>query len=411
MTVRGECVAHGRFGRRVVPPIARMTKRRTVVAAVLAACAVVGANGASGANGAPATACAWPQYDAWLARIMQPDGHAVDVDSKHQQTTSEGQSYAMFFALVANDRATFDRALEWTRQHLAGGQFGPDGARLPAWQWGRRDDGSYGVIDPNSAADSDVWIAYDLLEAGRLWNDSRYTQTATSLMSQIRANETASLPGAGTVLLPGPKGFYQNGLARLNPSYTPVFVLRRLAQEDPQGPWTSIATSATEMIRIVSPRGYAPDWAAFHIGQGYVVDPVSGDAGSYDAIRTYLWAALTAQADALGQQQLAALGGMRASVTATGTVPERVKTTTGVGQGTAPVGFWGALLPYFRGLNDAQAETLAEHHLASDFAQARYYDRALALFGTGAAEQRYRFDIHGRLEPRWEGACQSVNAR
>ncbi len=124
-----------------------------------------------------------------------------------------------------------------------------------------------------------------------------------------------------------------------------------------------------------------------------------------------MWAALTAQADALGQQQLAALGGMRASVTATGTVPERVKTTTGVGQGTAPVGFWGALLPYFRGLNDAQAETLAEHHLASDFAQARYYDRALALFGTGAAEQRYRFDIHGRLEPRWEGACQSVNAR
>lgn len=419
MTVRSGLGAHalgGRAGmlralkrhtatRQETRPQAAKPQAAKAATIVLAACAGLGANGAS------AAACAWPQYDAWLARIVQPDGHAVDVDTKHRQTTSEGQSYAMFFALVANDRATFDRVLEWTRINLSGGQLGPDGARLPAWQWGRRDDGSEGVLDPNSASDSDVWIAYDLLEAGRLWNDSRYTQTAASLMGQIRANEIVSLPGAGTQLLPGPKGFYQNGLARLNPSYSPVFVLRRLAQDDPQGPWTAIATSATEMIRIVSPRGYAPDWAAFHIGQGYVVDPVNGDVGSYDAIRVYLWAALTSQADPLGQQQLAALGGMRASADATGTVPERVKTTTGTGQGTAPVGFWGALLPYFRALNDAQAETLAQRHLASDFGQARYFDRALALFGTGAAEQRYRFDIHGRLEPRWEGACQSVNAR
>jgi len=358
-----------------------------------------------------AAPCAWPQYDGWLAHVVQPDGRAMDVDTPRQQTTSEGQSYAMFFALVADDRATFDRALNWTRQNLAGGQFGPDGARLPAWQWGRRDDGSLGVIDPNSAADSDVWLAYDLFEAGRLWNDSRYTQTALALMSQVRANETAALPGAGTVLLPGPKGFYQNGLARLNPSYTPVFVLRRLAQEDPQGPWTEIANNSTEMIRIVSPRGYAPDWTAFHVGQGYVVDPVSGDTGSYDAIRTYLWAALTPSTDPLGARQLAALGGMRAAVAANGAIPERVATTTGAGQGAAPVGFWGALLPYFNALNDRQAAALAQRHLADESGHARYYDRALTLFGTGAAEQRYRFDIHGRLEPRWEGACQSVNAR
>lgn len=384
----------------------RAARSAAHVCVFAAASALVTAPGA--VHAAP---CAWPQYDVWLARIMQADGHAVDVDTKRQQTTSEGQSYAMFFALVANDRATFDRALEWTRQNLAGGQFGPDGARLPAWQWGKRDDGSFGVLDPNSAADSDLWIAYDLLEAGRLWHDSRYTQTALSLMSQIRANETVSLPGVGAMLLPGPKGFYQNGLARLNPSYTPVFVLRRLAEEDPQGPWTAIATNATEMIRIVSPRGYAPDWSAFHVGQGYVVDPVSGDTGSYDAIRTYLWAALTAPADALGARQLAALGGMRAAVDANGAPPERVATATGTGQGTAPVGFWGALLPYFQALNDKQAVTLAQNHLASDFGQARYYDRALTLFGAGAFDARYRFDIQGRLEPRWEGACQSVNAR
>ncbi|RKP47842.1 cellulose synthase complex periplasmic endoglucanase BcsZ [Pararobbsia silviterrae] len=368
--------------------------------------AIAGLSGA--AHAAP---CAWPQYDAWLAKVMQNDGRALDVDTKRRQSTSEGQSYAMFFALVANDRATFDRALDWTRRNLAGGVFGPDGAHLPAWQWGRRDDGNDGVVDPNSASDSDLWLAYDLLEAGRLWRESGYTRTALALMSQIRANETVALPGVGTMLLPGSSGFYQNGVARVNPSYTPAFVLRRLALEDPQGPWTAIATNATEMMRIVSPRGYAPDWAAFRVGQGYVVDPVAGDAGSYDAIRTYLWAALTARGDPLGARQLAILGGMRAAFDATAALPERVATLTGVVSGTAPVGFWAALLPYFNAFSDARGIAAAQQHLASDFAQARYYDRALALFGTGAFEQRYRFDVQGRLEPRWEAACQSDNAR
>jgi endoglucanase len=360
---------------------------------------------------AHAATCAWPQYDAWLAQVVQPEGRAIDVGTKPQQTTSEGQSYAMFFALVANDRASFDRVLDWTRTHLAGGRFGPDEARLPAWQWGPRDDGSLGVLDANSAADSDLWIAYDLFEAGRLWHESSYTQTARALLSQIRTNETVELPGIGLMLLPGPKGFYQNGLARLNPSYTPVFVLRRLAQEDPQGPWNAIALNTAEMIRIVSPHGFAPDWVGFHVGQGFVVDPVHGDTGSYDAIRVYLWAALTSTSDPLSARLLATLGGMRAAVDAHGVPPERVATITGVGQGTAPVGFWGALLPYLHALDDSQAVASAQRHLVDDFGQPRYYDRALSLFGTGVMEQRYRFDTHGRLEPRWEGACAPAAAR
>jgi endoglucanase len=361
--------------------------------------------------GARAAGCAWPQYDAWLARLVQPDGHVVDLDSPRQQTSSEGQSYALFFALVANDRASFDRVLGWTRANLAGGHLGPDDARLPAWQWARRDDGSFGVLDTNSAADSDLWIAYDLFEAGRLWHETAYTQTARALLSQIRAHETVDLPGIGQMLLPGPQGFYQNGLARFNPSYTPLFLLRRFAQEDPQGPWNAIALNTVEMIRIVAPHGFAPDWVGFHVGQGFVVDPVHGDTGSYDAIRVYLWAALTPAADPLAPRLLGLLGGMRSVVDANGAPPEIVATTTGVGRGTAPVGFWGALLPYLRALNDPQAVASAQTHLANDFAQPRYYDRALSLFGTGAAEQRYRFDLQGRLEPRWEAACASANAR
>ena len=399
--------------RRPRPVPFRRARRSVARGAMLMmlACGAGHAPAAAVATAEAEAACSWPQYEAWLARVVQPDGHAVDASTPQLQTTSEGQSYAMFFALVANDRPSFDRALQWTRANLSGGRFGPDEARLPAWQWGRREDGSFGILDPNSASDSDLWIVYDLFEAGRLWQEARYTQTARALLSQIRANETADLPGLGPVLLPASHGFFQNGLARLNPSYTPVFVLRRLAQEDPQGPWSAMAAGTVEMIRIVSPHGFVPDWVGFHVGQGFVVDPVKGDVGSYDAIRVYLWAALLPSADPLAARLLGTLGGMRSVIDANGAPPERVATVTGAAQGNAPVGYWGALLPYLRALNDPQAVGLAQNHLADDFAQARYYDRALALFGTGAAEARYRFDTRGRLEPRWEGACQSANAR
>ena len=40
----------------------------------------------------------------------------------------------MFFALVANDRARFDKLLSWTEANLAGGDLTQ---RLPAWSWGK----------------------------------------------------------------------------------------------------------------------------------------------------------------------------------------------------------------------------------------------------------------------------------
>ncbi|MEK9939779.1 MAG: glycosyl hydrolase family 8, partial [Methylotenera sp.] len=78
-------------------------------------------------------------------------------------TTSEGQAYALFFALVANDQPQFERLLQWTQLNLAQGNLATN---LPAWHWGQKADGSWGVIDGNSASDADIWIVYTLLEAG-----------------------------------------------------------------------------------------------------------------------------------------------------------------------------------------------------------------------------------------------------
>ncbi|MDR5739333.1 MULTISPECIES: cellulose synthase complex periplasmic endoglucanase BcsZ [unclassified Caballeronia] len=370
----------------------------------LAAGAVVAIAAASHASAAQS--CDWPAYRQFIERVVQADGRVIDRSTEAQQTTSEGQSYGMFFALVANDRASFDRMLGWTRANLAGGKFDAGDVRLPAWQWGRKADGSFGVMDANAASDADLWIAYDLLQAGRLWNEPAYTRLGRALAAQVVKEEVVDLPGLGPMLLPGPQGFNAGGVTRLNPSYLPLPLLRGLAHEMPDGPWTKLAQNAARLVKVTSPRGYAPDWAAYRNGQ-FVVDPKNGDIGSYDAIRVYLWAGLAASADPLARPWLDALPGMRQSVAKAGFPPEKVAATTGAASGEGPLSYWGALAPYFKSLNDERSLGLARAHLdaLNGSQDAVYYDRVLGLFGGGFIDGRYRFDENGRLVPNWRSAC------
>ncbi|MGF6918679.1 cellulose synthase complex periplasmic endoglucanase BcsZ [Paraburkholderia sp. 40] len=388
--------------------------RRTSFALALgigmtASASLAGLSGAARAaqNGA---ACGdWGAWQSFVQRFVQADGRVIDYSTPAQQTTSEGQSYALFFALVANDRATFDKLLGWTRANLAGNQFDAQNLRLPAWQWGKKPDGSYGVLDPNSASDSDLWIAYDLLQAGRLWHNPAYTQLGQALAERIAHDEVANLSGLGPMLLPGAQGFRNGNVTRLNPSYLPLPVLRALAHEVPDGPWAKLADNAYQFVKTVSPQGFAPDWAAWQNGR-FVVDPKNGDVGSYDAIRVYLWAGLASPADPLAKPWLGALGGMRAKVAQNGFPPEKVASTTGASSGEGPLSYWGALAPYFKTLGDEHGLGLARTRLAALDANVPgrepvYYDRVLGLFGTGFIDGRYRFDEAGSLVPAWRTAC------
>lgn len=352
----------------------------------------------------------WSAYRNFVSHTLQADGRVVDASTPALQSTSEGQSYGMFFALVANDRVNFDRILGWTRANLAGGQFDTGNLRLPAWQWGRRPEGSWGVLDPNAASDADLWIAYDLLQAGRLWHAPEYTALGTALADEVARREVVDLAGLGSMMLPGPKGFVNGGVTRLNPSYLPLPVLRGLAHELHGGPWRALAQNAFKMISATAPRGFAPDWAAWRAGQ-FVVDPGSGDTGSYDAIRVYLWAGLADMADPLARPWLNAVRGMQERVAQTGVPPEKVSATSGVGTGEGPLSYWGALAPYFAALGDQKGLALARARLAALSGgtaadEPVYYDRVLGLFGGGAVDGRYHFDANGQLVPSWQGACQ-----
>lgn len=345
------------------------------------------------------TPCTWPRYERFIKDNVQADGRVIDYGPP-QQTTSEGQSYAMFFALVNNDRAQFDRLLNWTQNNLANGDLS---RHLPAWQWGKRADERYGVLDANSAADADLWIAYDLAEAGRLWKEARYVKMAQAVLAEIEAKEVFALPGFGPMLAPGQEGFrLKDDVWRLNPSYMPLPLLRVAAALSPAGPWEQIAVNTVTLLQAVSPKGLTPDWVAYRSGEGFVTDPAKGDIGSYDAIRVYLWAGLTSSADPAYQRVLDALTGMSAAVVRTGNVPESVHSLSGDTADKGPVGFMAALLPYLSALkNTSGYDGLLEQVSALNAPQLNYYNAVLTLFGEGAVQGRYRFNAQGQLMPRW----------
>lgn len=194
----------------------------------------------------------WPAWDTFKAQFTSEEGRVISDDGEGGRTYSEGQAYGLFFALVANDRKGFDTLLRWTENNLSGGDLG---ARLPAWLWGRQPDGTWGVIDNNAASDADIWIAYVLGEAARLWNAPQYRALGARLAARIIAEETADLPGLGPSLLPAPSGFVEaEGRWKLNPSYMPLQVIQRLATLYPLPAWRQLTQSSEKIIVGASPK-------------------------------------------------------------------------------------------------------------------------------------------------------------
>lgn len=348
---------------------------------------------------------AWPAWQRFTQLYVSRDGRVIDASDPQQITTSEGQAYGLFLALIANDRAAFDTLLRWTENNLARGDL----ARwLPAWQWGRAADGSWQVLDSNPASDADLWMAYSLLQAGRLWCDPQLSTLGRELSARILREEVVLIPGLGAALLPGPRGFVDQQVWRLNASYLPIQVLRSLVRSDAQ--WTEVLHSAERVIVASAPRGFAADWIQYRAGDGFIIDRFTRGIGSYNAIRVYLWAGMLPKSDPLHTKLARQLAPMMNDTAQRGTPVESIDTQTLVRSGVGSAGFSAALLPMLA--NAGQRAALAAQHARSSKqslqnAQA-YYSDVLTLFGLGWLERRYEFAANGNLGVHWKAACRGV---
>jgi endoglucanase len=345
----------------------------------------------------------WAEWDGFKSRFVD-GGRVIDRSESGSFTTSEGQSYGLFFALVANDRNAFDQILKWTEANLAGGDLT---ARLPAWHWGKRPDGTWGIIDPNPASDSDLWIAYSLMEAGRLWKLERYTALGELLANRIFREEVEELPGLGWTLLPAPKGFKpEPGVWRLNPSYPPIQLLQRMAFQLPESAWSQLLAPAADLIVRSAPRGFAPEWIIYKDGSGFLPDPESKGEGSYNAIRVYLWAGMLATDEPLAKTLVERFSPMADAVARTGVPAEKIDTVNAaLSESAGPAGFSAAVIPLLASLKrkgPASEQRLRVTAKAPLLLNDNYYDQALTLFGLGWIDGHYKFQRNGMLQLKWK---------
>jgi endoglucanase len=232
-------------------------------------------------------------WDAYKHDFVQGDGRVID-HQRNQETTSEGQSYAMLRAVWLDDRATFDRVWLWTRNNLQ-----VIGGALFGYLWGPQPDGRYTLLSNHSASDADEDIALALLFATARWHDGTYRRQATSILAHIWTDEVTEVQGvpyltagnwAPQQARPGPA---------FNPSYLAPYAYRVFARADAAHDWTGLVTSSYRLLDACTTSslggnasaGLPPNWCSLDRTTGAVV-PFSQvqDADSYgfDAFRV-MW--------------------------------------------------------------------------------------------------------------------------
>lgn len=219
-----------------------------------------------------------PDWARFQDRFIAADGRVID-SGNAGISHSEGQSYGMLLAEGQNDRPTFQRIWDWTRQHLR-----VRGDRLFAWKWSPKD----GVADTNNATDADVVTAWALLRASRRWHEPTFRMEAVAIADDVLAKLYRS-PGGFAYLLPGEQGFTHPDGDVVNPSYCVFPAFDALAEATVRPEWGLLATSSIAMLRYASfgPHQLPPDW--LKLGRTPKPAPDRPARFGFDAVRVPLW--------------------------------------------------------------------------------------------------------------------------
>ncbi len=232
----------------------------------------------------------WASY---ARRYISPEGRVI-LAERRGESISEAQAYALMRALWAGDAAAFAKVYAWTRGNLC--RLESQGDHLLAWHWGRKPDGSWGVLDWNSAADADLDYALALwLASRRGWKPppSRpdYGAEARAVARDILNKEVLKLPDGELLLAPG--NWHESAPPFLiNPSYffPPAYRLFSAAGLDER--WPALHTAAYPFLERLSQGagemtgvGLFPDWVRVDASGNFAPAPGRDTAFGWEAVR------------------------------------------------------------------------------------------------------------------------------
>jgi endoglucanase len=212
-------------------------------------------------------------WQSYRRHFINSDGQ-VKIPEEGGGTISEAQAYAMLRAVWAGDGTTFVRVYGWTYRNLS--RALQHGDSLLAWRWGPKPDGSWGILDANSAADADLDYAFALVLAHRKgWRAPPslpdYLEESRRVKNDILTKEVVRLPNGEFLLTPG--NWHETAPPYLaNPSYFSPAAYRLFAQNTGAGTaaettWRDLYQATYPFLEKVSQRlgdqqgvGLFPDW-------------------------------------------------------------------------------------------------------------------------------------------------------
>ena len=298
------------------------------------------------AQDACSAAAAWPLWEQFTQRFMQDDGRVIDYTTA-QQHPPKGRSYRhVLRSLVARDRARFGQALG-LEHHQPGGRR--HRRARPPGSGGARRMGAGAWWTPTRLGRQSLVR----LRPGR--GRPRLARTAPPPPRVSRTLLARSPSGGGRSARPGPHAAARiQGFEASRPRQPHL-----AAQPQLPCPYRCCAHSRKSTPGAVEGRrhqlpararrhhtqGFAADWVAYQVPEGatrgaFVADSEKGDIGSFDAIRTYLWAGMTPRNDAPSRRAAPPPGRHGPALRTAAVPPEKVQTVTGQTDGQGPCGLF-----------------------------------------------------------------------
>lgn len=260
----------------------------------------LGAAPAAGAARSPLPDCGAEARQEWQhfkTAYLTGEGRITD-NMNGGISHSEGQGFALLLAVRFDDRALFERCLQWTRGRLAR----PHDMLLA---WAYRPHEFDPVPDRNNATDGDLLVAWALAEAAERWRLPAHRALAEAMSRDILRHLVVEA-GDRLMLLPGLHGFRQPDGLIVNPSYFVFPAFHALRRVLPTHQWSLLEESGLRLMRHArfGPWGLVPDWVALGRGVGRPgLAPGRPARFSYDAVRVPLY---MAWADLAGEPALRA---------------------------------------------------------------------------------------------------------
>jgi len=233
-------------------------------------------------------------------------------------------------------------------------------------------------------------------------------------LAALAARKETPISGLGPALLPAAADFKFPHYWVINPSYSPLFILDRLATIEPAGPWADVAAEVPVILERSARGGFAMDWTCYTSGEGLLSLPGQRqeNAAPGGQLRRYPCLSLgghVVRSKSGRARILKALPGMNFYLQHYPAPPEKISADGAAQAQPGPVGFSAALLPYLKALSNEAAVAQQLVRLKSQLDEKSnlygnsptYYDQNLALFGSGWLEKRFQFGTSGELLVRW----------